>query len=241
MAKEFVSLLMLTHNAPDFVRTSIESVKSNTEGVDYELIVLDNASESETVELVKTYRDQGLVDVLVLSETNTLFAKGNNLAAKAASPRASHFLLINSDIEIKSKSWLRDLLDVHKPGITTYGMVDKPLRGDGYCLLIDAHLYSALGLNETYQWWWGITWLQAEVMKMGYSVQGYWEHEAKIHHFGGKSGDAFKGSKGMETTSADAEAWFEGKKPVILDRQAYMMEKAKRTLRRWRRKLVGRR
>ena len=37
MNREFVSILMLTHNAPDYVETSVRTVANLTDGVDYEL------------------------------------------------------------------------------------------------------------------------------------------------------------------------------------------------------------
>lgn len=49
-----VSIIMLTYNAPVYVRHSIKSVKNNTIGVDYELIVYDNASSNKTKRVLNT-------------------------------------------------------------------------------------------------------------------------------------------------------------------------------------------
>lgn len=227
MAREFVSLLMLTHNAPDYVRTSIDTIRAMTRDVGYELVVVDNASGIETVDLVQDYASKAMIDRLIVSRENTYFAGGNNIAARAASQSASHFLLINSDIEIRDPGWLRRLLDVHKPGITAYGIVPGPVRVDGYCLLIDAPLYRERQLSETHQWWWGVTKLQAELMCDGYSVQGYAAHEAYLHHFGGKSGQSFKDANGMDVSVREVTGWFKGHVPTILDRNRY---RAMRTL-----------
>ena len=54
MSEEFVSILMLTHNATKYVEISIRSVMGRTSDVDYELVVLDNASEAETRDMVST-------------------------------------------------------------------------------------------------------------------------------------------------------------------------------------------
>lgn len=216
----FVSILMLTHNAPDYVEVSVETVRKMTEGVDYELVVVDNASDVATVTVLERLRDEGKINKLVLSETNLLFAAGNNEAARHASERATHYLLLNSDIEVTATDWLRHLADIHvSPGITTYGYVPSaPRRVDGYCLLVDAELYDQqTGLDEGHQWWWGVTKLQARALTQGATVKGYYSHDEKLIHFGGKSGDAFKSAKGMDVTREETVSWFKGHEPIVLD------------------------
>jgi glycosyltransferase involved in cell wall biosynthesis len=220
MPKELVSILMLVHNAPHYVDISIRSVAEKTADVNHELVVIDNASEIKTQALLTSLSQQGLIQKLRLMERNTLFAGGNNIAAKEADPAATHFLLLNSDIEIKDSQWLRHLLDIHKKGITSYGVAESPIRVDGYCLLIDAELYRQYQLDEGHQWWWSVTKLQAAVLRDGLSVQGYAEHERYLHHFGGRSGDAFKNAKGMNVSQAEVYQWFGGLTPLVLDRKA---------------------
>lgn len=215
-----VSILMLTHNAPDYVKISIESVRQKTSEVLYELVVVDNASDHENVDLLKDMKDRGLIDKLVLSPKNTLFAEGNNIASRHANAEATHFLLLNSDIEVRDSQWLKKLLEVHEsPGITSYGVVEHaPVRVDGYCLLIDAELYRKHGgLDEGFQWWWAVTKLQANILAEGLSVKGYRSHDSRLFHFGGKSGDSFKNAKGMTVSREEVFSWFQGRKPIIID------------------------
>jgi glycosyltransferase involved in cell wall biosynthesis len=211
-----VSILMLTHNAPLFVELAIRSLGS-TKGVDYEVIVVDNASDEVTKENLWQLREEGLITKVKLLEYNSLFAGGNNIAARETRAESSHFLLINSDVEIKDPNWLSNLLAVHRPGITSYGVVENPLRVDGYCLLVDAQLYLEHMLDEDHQWFWAITKLQATLLSKGYSVQGYAEHEKYLHHFGGKSGRDYKGAKGLTVSSRQLEDWFQGRTIRVLD------------------------
>jgi glycosyltransferase involved in cell wall biosynthesis len=218
-----ISILMLTHNAPEYVELSIHSVREHTEGVSYELIVLDNASGNETVSLVKSLHKEGLIDKLKLLDYNSLFAEGNNIAAKLASAESSYFLLLNSDIEVKNPDWLSHLLAVHKRGMTSYGIAGNPwgsfgnnlsappLRVDGFCLLIDRDLYEKMPLDEGHQWWYAVTKQQAKFLQDGWNVQGYESHEQWLHHFGGKSGTAFKTARGMNVSREEVSAWFNGK------------------------------
>lgn len=118
----YVSVLMLTHNAPEYVEKSIRSLAEKTKNVAYELIVVDNASDEPTRALVQKLKDEGLIAKLVLLDRNSLFAEGNNIASTHASERATHFLLLNSDVEIRSEQWLKHLLAIHRRGVTSYGI-----------------------------------------------------------------------------------------------------------------------
>ena len=215
----FVSILMLTHNAPDYVELAVRSVRDRTSEVRYELVVLDNLSEAPTRELVQRLSDEGLIDRLRLMGYNSLFAEGNNLAAALASSQATHYLLLNSDVEILDPSWLAQLLSVHERGITSFGVALDPLRCDGYCLLIDADLYRANPLDTSFQWWWGVTKQQSALLSAGHSVQGYGEHEKWLHHFGGKSGSAWRGASGMDISRDEVDGWFVGRDVVVIDRR----------------------
>lgn len=213
----FISILMLSHNAPDYVAHSVESVRAITDGVDYELVVVDNLSDQPTRELVSRLHDEGAIDRLKLMDYNSMFAEGNNIAAGLASPRATHFLLLNSDIEVRHPQWLQRLLAVHDRGVTSYGMAPDPMRCDGYCMLIDADLYRANPLDTTYPWFWSVTRQQAGLLSQGFQVQGYSEHEKWLHHFGGRSGSAWKNAKGVDLTREEVREWFGGHSAVVLD------------------------
>ncbi|MFI8632490.1 glycosyltransferase family 2 protein [Microbacterium sp. NPDC077663] len=213
-----MSILILTHNAPEYVELTIRSLRRNTDEVAYEVIVVDNASGPETVDLVTKLWDEGLIDKLHLSEVNTLFAGGNNIAAGMAAQESTHFLLLNSDVEIRSPDWLVRLLSHHKEGAVSYGVATDPLRLDGYCLLMDAHIYRNFPLDEGHQWWWSVTKQQAAILVAGYAASGFSEHEQYVHHFGGRSGSAFLSAKGMNVGRREVYGWFRGKQPRIIDR-----------------------
>ena len=217
---EKVSILMLTHNAPRYVELSIRSLVERTRGVDYALVVVDNASKPPTTDLLKRLQREGLIQHLTLLGYNSFFARGNNIAAQNTAPDSTHLLLLNSDVEIKDPHWLSNLLMVHKPGITAYGVtahLRNPLRVDGYCLLVDAALYREHELDEAHEFFWAVTKFQAALLAQGYSVQGYAEHERYLHHFGGKSGNDFKTAKGLSLSQEELAGWFQGRTIRVLD------------------------
>lgn len=214
-----ISILMLTHNAPKYVKESIETVKRTT-GVDYELIVVDNASKFWTKRLLKKLDSKGYIDKLYLNPENSLFAKGNNIASTMCSEDADMILLLNSDVRINSDDWLSKLVSIHpaEGGISSYGVVEtEPIRADGYCMLINRDLYDKYKLDEEFAWFWGVTKLESLVLKEGKSIVSVRDHENKIHHYGGKSGKGFKHAAGMGIDIEEVKKWFTTGKVEIID------------------------
>ena len=202
---------MLTYNAPRYVKKSIVSLKKLTSNQNYELIVVDNESKHPTVRTLYKLKSRGLVDKLYYNSNNDLFAKGNNIAARLASEDSDYYLLLNSDVEIKSPDWLDKLIELmpEEGGIASFGAVQSaPKRADGYCMMINADLYNKYKLDEHFQWWWGVTKLESQVLKEGKKVIAVDDHEEYIHHFGGKSGKGFSDATGMDVDMDEVKKWF---------------------------------
>lgn len=214
-----VSILMLTYNAPRYVKKSIKTLKQNTLGVDYELVVVDNASKNRTKKLLTKLKTKGMIDKLIFNEKNELFAGGNNIAAKYASSDTDFYLLLNSDVKINNKNWLKRLIDLHPGnGIASYGAVlSEPIRADGYCLLINKDIYDFHKLDEEFQWWWSVTKLEAEILNEGNKIIAVKDHENYIHHYGGKSGKGFQDALGLYPDMNKIKSWFKDGKVEILD------------------------
>lgn len=208
-----VSIIMLTHNAANYVKLAIDSLKEHTKNVDYELIVVDNASGFRTRHLVKKRKEAGVIDKLILNKSNLLFAKGNNIGSVFVSEECTHILFLNSDVEIKNDVWLKKLLAIcPEGGISAYGIVlSEPVRADGYCMLIAKELFFKYRLDETFEWFWSITKLQSQALREGKKVVAVENYEEMIHHFGGKSGNAFRNANGMNTEIREICSWFAGK------------------------------
>lgn len=135
-------------------------------------------------------KQKGYIDKLIFEKENTLFAKGNNTASSLCNTNSDYILLLNSDVEIRDKDWLRILLENHKRGATAYGVCDgnPHTRADGYCFLIDKDLYMKYKLDEQFEWWWSVTKLQAQLLRDGYDVCAIRNHDNLIYHYGGASG-----------------------------------------------------
>lgn len=112
------SIIMLVHNAYEYTKNTIETLQK-TVG-DYEIIVLDNNSEKEDQKIIIKIIQSRKNSEIAFSDTNSLFAKGNNMAAKLCHPSSDKNLLLNSDIDIRNPFWLEEMLNIYEKGIVTW-------------------------------------------------------------------------------------------------------------------------
>lgn len=99
-----LSIAVVSYNTRDLLLDCLRSVCERTTGVDYELIVVDNASRDGSAEAVRA----GFPDVTVLANTeNVGFARACNQAAAVSSGR--YLLLLNSDTVMR-ESTLRTMV-----------------------------------------------------------------------------------------------------------------------------------
>ena len=96
------SIVILNYNTPEFTINCIESIRENTAPDSYEIIVVDNASMDDSVELLRRIPKKYNVN-LILSEKNLGFAGGCNLGMKVAN--GEEICLLNSDT-IVTPNWL---------------------------------------------------------------------------------------------------------------------------------------
>jgi GT2 family glycosyltransferase len=153
-----VSIVVVTFNAPGFVRKCIEDIRSRTH-VPYELIVVDNASEAETRDYLRSVPGIRLIE----NRENRLWCAACNQGMRAADARAKYLLLLNSDVEILRDDWLELLVAVMESG-PRVGLVGPkrnavpvgPLWGylDGFCLLIRRSLAEEIGYFDEERWPW---------------------------------------------------------------------------------------
>ena len=210
---------MLTYNAPLYVFQSIIGVhKAKKKTDNLELIVLDNSSKIPTKFILRILDKINFIDKLVLNPRNDLFAKGNNLASSHASSDTTHYLLLNSDIKVNDTECFNQLAKIHPEhgGISSFGAVhNKPIRADGYCMLIDKKLYDKYKLDEDFEWWWSVTKLQSQILTEGYKIFAIDNHEEFIHHYGGKSGKGYENAKGMDIKRDEVIKWFDNKRENV--------------------------
>lgn len=90
-----LSIVIVNWNSADFTRECLESVFANVQGLEFEVLVVDNASFDGCGEMLKSE----FPDVTFLQANENLgFAKANNLAFRRS--RGRNILFLNPDTEI---------------------------------------------------------------------------------------------------------------------------------------------
>ena len=92
-----LSIIIVNYNGVIYLKNCIDSIKKHTKGINYEIIIVDNASTDNSVSLIK--ENYGNDVILIPSETNLGFSKGNNVGAKNAT--GDYILLLNNDTVIQ--------------------------------------------------------------------------------------------------------------------------------------------
>lgn len=103
-----VSVIVLTWNGRAYLEPCLEAV-FRQRGVDFEVIVVDNASTDGTPDLVRTRFPHAR---LVVLSSNRGFAAGNNAGAREA--RAPLIAFLNNDT-IPDRDWLQQLRGAVRP------------------------------------------------------------------------------------------------------------------------------
>lgn len=92
-----LTISIVSYNTKDLLRACLNSIYQNAEGINYEIIVVDNNSSDGSGNMVKEEFPQ--VE-LIINKENVGFAKANNKAIKKSKGR--YILLLNSDTVVIS-------------------------------------------------------------------------------------------------------------------------------------------
>ena len=101
-----LSIIILNFNAVDWLEKTLLSIEQFPPDVNGEVIVVDNASDDGSVEMVKA--DFPRVELVELSD-NGGFAKGNNAGIKIAKGR--YVMLLNSDTEFSDQTTFSKIIE----------------------------------------------------------------------------------------------------------------------------------
>lgn len=208
-----ISILILAHNAPNYVTEVFESLPLTIFEDGYETVVVDNASDEPTKALLAKYKADGRITKLITSPVNTLFGEGNNIAFAQSDPKASHICLLNTDVQLRSPDWLNNLYLWGTKGgmdIVGYGWVPNPPRPDGWCCLLRREVYVRYGGIDDVQfpWYFGLSHLIARWLRdtKGKALALAFADKF-IHHYGhGSHPPVFN----VHVPMPDLQSWFAG-------------------------------
>lgn len=103
-----LSIIIVNYNVTQLLRNCLFSIQKYVSDVDYEVLVIDNASpDSSWKNLISEFPQVQFIE----NQQNVGFAKANNIAVEKA--KGEYILLLNPDTELKSES-MKTLLDFAK-------------------------------------------------------------------------------------------------------------------------------
>lgn len=101
-----VSILIVNRNGSGHLERLFTAIYKNSEYPNYEVIIVDNSSTDNSLDVIERY-SQKLPIKVVSNSHNATFSEANNQAAKIAN--GEYLLLLNNDIE-PLKGWLSEMV-----------------------------------------------------------------------------------------------------------------------------------
>lgn len=95
-----LSIIIVSWNVRDLLRKCLKSIYEKTQGIEFEVIVVDNASKDNSAQMVLKEFPQV---TLIASNENMGFARGNNMGLEQASGK--YVLFMNPDMELVENSF----------------------------------------------------------------------------------------------------------------------------------------
>jgi len=188
-----ITVVIPSYNQCQFLKQTVESLRQNTYNK-YELIVIDDASDAETVAYIKT------LDCVKIFNKEQAYVNANwNTGIRMAKNR--YVVIANNDITF-SKNWDMELLrTIQQPNVwvaspyqtdpevkVPYGQNERSgniaLRGS--CFMIDKQMIAVTGYIPTDMLiWFGDWWVVWQAEK--HDKKSIFTNKACIHHYGSKS------------------------------------------------------
>ena len=109
MKEKKVAIIISTYNQKKLLEESLESLKKNTDYKNYRVFVIDDSGKGKIVKDIKK-KFKGIN--ITINKENKGFSGANNIGVKKAIKEYNpdYFLLLNDDIEIIDKTWLKKMI-----------------------------------------------------------------------------------------------------------------------------------
>ncbi len=106
-----LSIIILNYNSADYLKKCLESIsKSDLGNYKYEVIVVDNSSTDNSIDLAKNFTNNYLRSTIYdLLKTNLGFAHGNNQGLKEIDSKTRFVLFLNPDTLVE-KDTLKNMI-----------------------------------------------------------------------------------------------------------------------------------
>lgn len=157
------SILLVVHKHPDLTRACLEAVYRHSRTPDFELLILDNASNDGTADLLRAEaKRRGNISLFFNGENEGFMRPMNFLASKA---KGEFFVVLNNDVQV-CPNWLDEMRNVFRQNelIALVGISSNcgelGPRGEGLpvrrrleyveasCMMIPKAIYDHFGLFD---------------------------------------------------------------------------------------------
>lgn len=232
MTDPLVSIVVLNYNHPEVIDVCLRTL-TQTEGVDYEVVVVDNGSEQAVVQALRDHHTEGRITTLVENPVNSFFSEGNNIGVRHSNPASEYILLLNSDVAFKTSDWLVRLLAWmdgtakhspslwgSKPTVPSPGPRDivsagwshdvnivGRVRPEGWCCMIRRSFWRELSPDFPFHY--GFEEMIASAVRDGAKCGVLFNYAPYMIHREGGTGKAVAGSI-VNKREPEMTAWFSG-------------------------------
>ena len=130
MKRPLASIIIPNYNGKHFLDECLKSLKGQTFD-DFEIILIDDASDDNSVEFVKSYFPEVKI---IINGKNLGFSRACNVGIKSA--RGEYVVLLNNDTVV-DKKWLEALILMVESDVSI-GMCASKILSSKNVLLIDS-------------------------------------------------------------------------------------------------------
>ena len=165
-----ISIIIVSYNACELLKKCIDSIIDNV-SYEYELIIVDNASDDETVNYLKNISEKCKV---IFNERNLGFSKANNIGVNNSTGDLIHFL--NPDTVVD-----KSINDVYKKVVQKNDVIystslkenDNRIQG-GHVMPIFSNLTRWLRKKRIIRWYIGASIIMS---RENYDILGGWSED----------------------------------------------------------------
>lgn len=165
-----ISIIIVSYNACELLKKCVDSILEHI-NVQYELIIVDNASGLETKKYLECLT--GKVKV-IFNEKNIGFAKANNIGAKVARGKVIHFLnpdtVVDSNLNSLYVAMLKD-----SNHICVTGLIEgKSITSVGYVMPLFVNVLKIVTKQKLIKWYIGASIL---ISKRNFEIIKGWSED----------------------------------------------------------------
>lgn len=108
-----ISIIIVNYMTYEKTVNTIESITRYTNGIKFEIILVDNGSKNDDAERLEKYTTNNNYKIkFIKNKENTGFSKGNNVAVKEA--KGEYIIFLNSDTELTENSFYKAITYIRK-------------------------------------------------------------------------------------------------------------------------------